>query len=138
MEVFATFFFIGVFLLTLILTPLFLRSKERMRLLELVRAGSERGEPMPPELVRTLMSQPKPYRPSHIRDMRLGIVLISFAIAVEIIAFCFYSAIRVDDPNDWNEAASVAIGIAGFGALPACIGLAFILLSLTAKKTAEV
>jgi len=70
--------------------------------------------------------------------MRRGVVLIAFAIAVEIIAFCFYSAILLgDDPEDFSEAAAVAIGIAGFGAIPGCVGLAFILLSITSKKTAE-
>lgn len=111
-----------------------------MRLIELVRSGTERGEPMPPELLRTLMSEPKPNRPSHIRDMRRGIVLISFAIAVEIIAFCFYLAGRLgdlDDPEEVSEAIGVGIAIAGFGAIPACIGLAFILLGMTGRKSAE-
>jgi hypothetical protein len=110
-----------------------------MRLLELVKSGSERGEPLPPELVRTLMTEPKPYRPSHIRDMRRGIVLISLAIAIEIIAFCIYTAVTLaeSDPGDVNEAAGVGLSIAGFGAIPGCIGLAFVLLSMTGKKTAE-
>lgn len=139
MDVFAIFALIAVFLGSIILTPLFLRSKERMKLLEMVRGGSERGEPMPPELVRTLMSEPKPNRPSHIRDMRRGIVLMSFAIAVEIIAFCVYTAIAMTetDPGEVDPAAAVGLSIAGFGAIPACIGLAFILLSLTGRNSAE-
>lgn len=139
MEVFAVFFLIAVFLCVIILTPLFLRARERMKLIELVKSGSERGEPLPPDLLRTLMSEPRPNRPSHIRDRRRGIVLISLAIAIELIALCIYLAISYaeSDPQEVGEAIGVGLSIAGFGAIPACVGLAFILLSVTGKDAVE-
>jgi len=143
MDQFITFVFIVTLgICALFLTPAYLKSRERMRLIELVRTASEKGAPLPPEALSVLTAEPKQQRPSHIRDIRRGVVLLAFAVAFEIIALCIYvagyTAERADsmpEAEDFSEIAAFSMGFAGFGAIPFCIGFAFLMLGLVGRKT---
>jgi len=136
MEVVVAILFVSIAVCTLVLTPFFLKSRERLRLIELVRAASDNGQPLPPEVLSTLTAEPKQQRPSHIRDIRRGIVLLSAALAVEIFSYFAYLSAFMDEGNH-RKAAEVPLVFAGLGALPLCVGLAFLLLGLTGKKSSE-
>jgi hypothetical protein len=115
----------GLYALTLVL-----RSRERMRLLDIVRSTTEQGHPLPPELVDALRHGRALASPD--RDYRRGLQLVAMASAIALIGFCGYVfTSSVDEEN----AVAVGIGIAALAAIPGCIGIALIVLSRASRKT---
>lgn len=115
------------FIAAVAIAPQYFRARERMKLIELIKSASERGDQIPPELLDTMVADPKAKAPSHIRDRRVGTVLLSVAGAFFAVAICAaLTGIIGGDPTQGGIFATV---IAGFGALPACLGGAFIALS---------
>lgn len=143
MEEILIFLFLFSFLTAVIVGPSFLKSRERMKLIELVRASTDKGQPIPPEVLTTLVAEPKPQRPSHVRDIRKGVILLAVALAFEVMALCAYVAGRFSSqvleasPEDVVEGAVAALIIGGLGAIPLCVGIAFVILGLVGRKNAE-
>ncbi len=103
-----------------ILVPFYLRSQERIRVQETLRAAIENGQAMPNEVVenaaRNINLRPQP---SPSRDLRTGIIWLGVGLGFVAMGV----AMGYEDP----EATIPMIACAAF---PVFIGLAFIALAL--------
>ncbi|HEX5377105.1 MAG TPA: DUF6249 domain-containing protein [Phenylobacterium sp.] len=108
---------------SLFLVPAYLRSQERQKLQETLRAAIEKGQPLPSEVVDAMTKdvkirpQPSPYR-----DLRTGIIWVGVAVGVAGLGL----ALNFEEP----DATFPLLGIACF---PGFIGLAFILISFLGR-----
>lgn len=123
------------FIAAVAIAPQYFRARERMKLIELIKSASERGDQIPPELLDTMVADPKAKAPSHIRDRRIGTVLLSVAGAFFAVALC--AAIAGLIGGDPVQGGIFATVIAGCGALPACLGIAFVALSRIGAPDSE-
>ena len=107
-----------------LLLPLYWRHQQRSRILEVLRLTSERGEPVPHELLQALPDRSA--LPSAARDFRRGVMLIATGVAFGLLGF----ALTIVGHAFLGEQ-GVAFGvIAGaLGVIPLCIGVALMLLS---------
>ena len=104
---------------SLILVPSYLKSRERSRLHDTLKASIEHAQPIPAEVIEAITSDVKIKAPaSPMRDLRTGIIWLG--VAVGLAAFGF--AISFEEP----DALYPLIGMAAF---PGFIGLAFIAIS---------
>lgn len=105
----------------LVIVPRYLKSQERIRLQDTLRAAIEKGQPLPPEVIEAISTDVRPAKapPSPQRDLRTGIVWLG--VAVGIAAFGWM--VGYEEP----DATYPLMGIAAF---PGFIGLAFILIAL--------
>jgi hypothetical protein len=114
-----------------ILLPLYWRTRERQRLLETVRTALESGHPVPPQLIeamaRTVSREPS--RPTPQRDVRRGSMLVAIALGLALIGLCIFIA------NSSGEGLAYAMAVTAVGAIPGCVGAAFIILGLRAGST---
>ena len=101
-----------------------LRSRERLRLLNVILETSQSGHPVSPELLRTLPGGRE--LPAPQVDFRRGVMLIAIGAAVAVIGLCVYGAIASENGSG---AISWGLSIAAFGAIPAAIGIALVILS---------
>jgi hypothetical protein len=109
---------------SLFIVPQYLRSVERQKLQDTLRAAIEKGQPLPPDVVQAMTTDVKPLRsaPSAARDLRTGIVWLGVAVGLAAMGI----AIGFEEP----DATYPMIGIAAF---PGFIGLAFIIMSVIAR-----
>lgn len=109
---------------SLFLVPQYLRSMERQKLQDTLRAAIEKGQPLPPDVVQAMTTEVKPPRstPSPARDLRTGIVWLGVAIGLAAMGI----AVGFEEP----DATYPMIGVAAF---PAFIGLAFIVMYVLGK-----
>jgi hypothetical protein len=115
----------------IILMPVFWRAQERRRVIEAVQQLSQTSTPLTPDLVQTMMGPFGPARPSRQRDLRIGAVMLAIAVGIALVGLAIYfGAFGASE----NERVAVGAGIAAVGAIPGCIGLAFILLGLGQKQ----
>jgi hypothetical protein len=127
-------------ILGLALGPRYIRSRERTRLYDLMRTAYEKGQPVPPELIASLTSEPvdasdpvAPYRGSGAdRDLRRAVVLIAVGLGLGALGLLLGAGIGVASQIGGAITGGV---IAGSGAIPAFIGLAYLLLYLAGRKT---
>ena len=116
----------GLFALTLVL-----RSRERMRLLDVVRSTAEQGHPLAADVVRALPRGHRSKVPMPERDYRRGVLLVAMASGIALLGFCAYVfASSLDE-----DGLAVGIAVAAFGAIPGCIGAALIVLSRADRNT---
>jgi hypothetical protein len=103
-----------------ILVPFYLRSQERIRVQETLRAAIESGQAMPTEVMenaaRNINIRPQP---SSGRDLRTGIIWLGVAIGFA----AFGIALGFEEPD-------AVFPIVACACFPGFIGLAFILLGL--------
>lgn len=103
----------------MIITPFWLRSQERIRVQETLRAAIESGQPMPTEMMETaarnINIRPAP---SPSRDLRTGIIWLGVGLGFVAMGV----ALGYEEP----ESTIPMIAVAAF---PIFIGLAFIALS---------
>lgn len=101
-----------------------LRSRERLRLLNVILQTSQGGHPVSPELLRTLPGGRE--LPAPQVDFRRGVMLIAIGVALAVIGLCVYFAIASEHgggPVAWG------LSVAAVGAIPGCIGVALVILS---------
>ena len=105
----------------LVIVPRYLKSQERIRLQDTLRAAIEKGQPLPPEVIEAISTDVRPAKapPSSQRDLRTGIVWLG--VAVGLAAFGWM--IGYEEPD-------ATYPLMGFAAFPGFIGLAFILIAL--------
>jgi hypothetical protein len=104
---------------SLFLVPAYLKSQERQKLQDTLRAAIEKGQPLPPEVIEAMTSDVKVRpKPSPQRDLRVGIVWVGVAVGLAAMGL----AISFEDA----DALYPMLGVAAF---PGFIGLAFILIS---------
>jgi hypothetical protein len=109
----------------IIIVPFWLRSQERMRVQETLRAAIESGQAMPTEVMenaaRNINLRPQP---SASRDLRTGIIWLGVGLGFVAMGV----ALGYEEPES-------TIPMIACAAFPVFIGLAFIALSLLNRTT---
>lgn len=105
----------------IVLVPRYLKSVERQKLQDTLRASIEKGAELPAEVLEALTSDVKA-PPSPYRDMRAGIIWLGVAVGFAALGF----AVSFEEP----DALYPMLGVAAF---PGFIGLALIALSFVAR-----
>jgi hypothetical protein len=111
-------------IVAIILGPGYLKSRERQELQTTVRHAIDKGQELPPELIDAMTRDVASKLPSRSRDLRRGVLWL--AVGIGLAAFSFLSNMGGWHDNDIEGAAAALMGIS---AIPATIGLAFIVLS---------
>ena len=114
-------------IVAIILGPSYLKSRERQETQATVRAAIDKGQPLPSEVIDAMTRDVKKNLPSRTRDIRQGIIWL--AVGVGIAAFSLISNLGGDQ---WNG--GIDNGLLGVAAIPATVGLAFIVLSFFNKN----
>jgi hypothetical protein len=111
---------------SLFIVPSYLRSMERQKLQETLRAAIEKGQPLPSDVVEAMTQDVKVrVRPaaSPYRDLRIGIIWLGVAVGLAGLGL----ALSFEEP----DAMYPLLGVACF---PGFIGLAFILISFLGRN----
>jgi hypothetical protein len=113
------------FLAAVILVPVYLRSRDRTNMHETLRLAYQHGQPVPPELIEALQ-QPVRVRSGPDQDLRRGLTLAVVGLGFIGMGVALYYGL-------W-EASSEAAAITGFcvagvGAIPGMLGVAFLALA---------
>ncbi len=107
----------------IIFGPSYLKSREKREVQQTVRHAIDKGQDLPPELIDAMTKDVASKLPSRTRDLRRGVIWL--AVGIGFAAFSYLSNLGWSD-HDMQEATSAMFGLA---AIPATIGLAFIVLS---------
>ena len=123
------------FLAAIIIVPQVLKSRDRQRMYETMRAAYERGQPVPPEFVqamgrpgveREIEAAAVYSRPPSERDLRRGVVWTAVGVGLILIGVISAAA---DWGVSWSDGRTDALATcAALGAIPLCVGLAFLAL----------
>lgn len=117
----------------IVIVPQYLRYKDRARLHETLRQAIDKGQTLPPELVGMLTTTARPNTVDPIenyaypvsdrahRDLRRGVVWLAVGAGLVLIGASFYAGLY-----DYGGAPQTFASFAAIGAIPACIGLAFL------------
>jgi len=119
----------------IVLVPKYLRSRDRERLHETLRLAYEKGQPVPPELFDALQGaqvDPPPAPPvvdRAERDLRTGVVWLAIGLGLLMVGGVFYAML-------YNTGGAIETGctFAALAAVPLCVGLAFVVLSVIARR----
>lgn len=103
--------------------PSYLKSREKREMQATVRHAIDKGQDLPPELIDAMTKDVASKLPSRTRDLRRGVIWL--AVGIGIAAFGFLSDLGWDH-HDFDQ---IGNGLLGVAAIPATIGLAFIVLS---------
>lgn len=116
------------FLAAVIIVPQVLKSRDRQRMFDTMRSAYDRGQPVPPELVDAMTRRgrdvdPLDYVPESApsRDLRRGIIWTSVGAGLFAMGGVFYAGLY----NDGGAVETLMSFIAA-GAIPFCVGLAFL------------
>ena len=101
----------------MIVLPSYFKSKERREMQATLRAAIEKGQPVPPEMIDAMTRNVK-VAPTALSDLRTGIIWV--AVGVGIAAFGYFVS---------YEEAEAFHPMLGMGAIPAIVGLTYIVLS---------
>ena len=107
----------------IIFGPSYLKSREKREVQQTVRHAIDKGQDLPPELIDAMTRDVASKLPSRTRDLRRGVIWL--AVGIGFAAFSYLSNLGWSD-HDMREATGAMFGLA---AIPATIGLAFIVLS---------
>lgn len=125
----------GIFMIiAIVLGPSYFRAKTREKMLDTMRVAYEKGQPVPPEMIEAMNTDPRTVpmirSPRDRAEAELKSGIITLAVALALIALG--SAISwVED----EEAFYIFTGIAAF---PGFIGLALIAFGLIGRGRAKV
>lgn len=130
--------FIGIFAIfavfgsitAIVVGPSWLKSRERREMQATVRAAIDKGQPLPPEVIEALGKEATKNLPSRTRDIRRGIIWLAVGIGMAVFSLISESS---GGPGGWGDD-NVGGGLLGIAAIPATIGLAFIVLSFFNKN----
>ncbi|RYF97357.1 MAG: hypothetical protein EON94_15125, partial [Caulobacteraceae bacterium] len=78
----------------IVIVPRYLKSIERQKLQDTLRASIEKGAELPPEVIAALTSDVKP-RPSPYRDLRTGVIWLGVAVAFVALG----AAVSFEEPD---------------------------------------
>ena len=120
------------FLAAVILVPVYLKSRDRERMHETLRIAYEKGQPVPPELIAALQSNATiRVESTPERDLRRAIVLIAVGLGLCGLGYgMWYGLSSVNDIAAYTTGGSIA----GAGAIPGFIGVAYLVLWLSKRK----
>ena len=128
------------FIAAIIIVPRYLRSRDRDKLQETLRMAYEKGQPVPPELIEALRRGGTPETDkvgrrlsTPERDLRRALVLIFVALGICMLGGGLYFGL-----STVSEVAASIVGgaLVGASAIPGFIGIAFLLLWLTRRRSA--
>jgi len=105
------------------IVPTWLKSKERREIQTTVRHAIDKGQQLPADLIDAMTRDVASKLPSRTRDIRRGIIWL--AVGIGLAAFGFLTEMGWDQ----REMENIGSGMLGVAAIPATIGLAFIVLS---------
>ena len=121
--------FVLALILGLALGPRYLRSRERQRLYEVMRTAYDKGQPVPPELMASLsrsqIDPGQPFTPGPDRDLRRAVVLIAVGVGLAGLGAGFDYGISFASKTGGAIVGGI---IAGSGAVPGFIGVAYLIL----------
>jgi hypothetical protein len=133
----------GIFMIiAIVIGPIWIRSyyraREREQLHETLRAAYEKGQPPPPELIEKLTSGAVASSSSapvgSDSDLRRAIVLISVGIGLGILGLGLgYGIGMADQIGGWITGGAIA----GSGAIPGMVGLAYLFLWLGRRHSPQ-
>lgn len=138
------------FLAAVIITPQVLKSNDRRRLYDTLRAAYEHDQPVPPELLDAVKRRGRGVdddlaqayaasrrgrapgeelaqayalstRPAGDHDLRRGVILLAVGLGLVLVGAAFYAGLY-----DVGGAPQTFASFAAAGAVPGCIGLAFL------------
>jgi len=107
----------------IIVGPNYLKSREKREIQTTVRHAIDKGQQLPPDLIDAMTKDVASKLPSRSRDLRRGVIWL--AVGIGFAAFSYLSNLGWND-HDMEQASSAMLGLA---AIPATIGIAFIVLS---------
>ena len=103
--------------------PSYLKSREKREMQTTIRHAIDKGQQLPPDLIDAMTKDVASKLPSRTRDLRRGVIWL--AVGIGFAAFSYLSNLGWND-HDMEGASAAMMGLA---AIPATIGLAFIVLS---------
>jgi hypothetical protein len=101
--------------------PRYLKSVERRKMADTLRAAIDKGQPLPPEVISMMTADAKP-APSARRDLRRGVILVAAALGLVAMGLL----IGLGEPD-------ATYPIIGVAAIPGFIGLALVVIGLLDK-----
>ncbi|MEJ6788254.1 DUF6249 domain-containing protein [Brevundimonas sp. BR2-1] len=110
--------------------PSYLKFRERREMQETVRRAIDKGQDLPPEVIDAMTKDVTKNLPSRTRDIRRGIIWL--AVGIGIAAFSLINNMGWQGGDDWHG--NVGDGLLGIAAIPATIGLAYLVLSFFNKN----
>lgn len=110
----------------IIVGPTYFKTRERRDMQKTVRAAIDKGQSLPPEVIEALSKEAARNIPSRTRDIRRGVIWL--AVGVGMAAFSLIN--RYND--GWSDDGSN--GLLGLAAVPATVGLAYLVLSFFNKN----
>jgi hypothetical protein len=125
-----------VFLAAVVIGPRFMRYRERLHMQEVLKTAYERGQPVPPEIINAMQSSvttPAPI-PTRESDLRRGIVLIFTGVGIMVLGLGLGWGITEVGGEEGGYITGASI--VGAGAIPALIGVAYLVLWTLSRKTA--
>lgn len=124
------------FLAAIIIVPKVLKYREQARMHETLRLAYEKGQPVPPELIDAMRtSAPLRIESTPERDLRRAIVLIAVGLGLCALGYgLWYGLMSVDDTAAYVTGGSVA----GAGAIPGLIGVAYLILWVSRRGAPKV
>jgi hypothetical protein len=130
-----------LFVAAVVLVPKYLRSRERNKLLDTLKIAYEKGQPVPPELIEALQrgSLAAPTGRSadlstHESDLRRAVVLICVGVGIALLGYGLYWGISYASEEGGTITGSI---VAGCGAIPGLIGVAYLLLWMARRPQGQ-
>jgi hypothetical protein len=119
------------FLTAIFVAPSYFRHREREKMQEVLKVAYEKGHPVPPEVINAMQTSMTRVASTPESDLRRAIVLIAVGIGMVGLGYgLWYGISSVSD-----EGGSISGPIvAGTGAIPGMIGLAYLVLWATRRK----
>jgi len=121
----------GIFMIiAIVIGPVWIRShfasREREQMQATIRAAIEKGQPLPPELVAAMTtSQPEIIRGPE-NDLRRGLVMVFTGFGLMGLGACLWFGLgSIAGPHVGDI---VGFSVAGGGAIPLLIGVAYLIL----------
>jgi len=122
-----------VLILGLVVGPRYLRSRDRQKLYDLMRTAYEKGQPVPPELIASLTAEEPEASPSPTQDRDLRRAVVLMAVGLGLAGLGLGLGWGISFASDIGGAVTGGI-IAGIGAIPGFIGLAYLILWLVGRR----
>ena len=119
-------------IVAIVLGPGWLKSRERREVQETVRRAIDKGQELPPELIDAMTKDVASKLPSRTRDLRRGIIWL--AVGLGLGAFSLINELTFGRAGWHGDDFPIGGGMLGIAAIPAVIGLAFIVLSFFNKN----
>jgi hypothetical protein len=116
--------FFWVVMAVIVIVTRYFRSRERQEMQRTIRAAIEHGQPLPPEMIDA-MTRDARWSPRPRNDLRNGVILVF--IGASLAAFGYILGLNPD-------AEDARYPMMAIGAIPGCLGVAFLLVGLFTGK----